>query len=357
MNEIEIVMSFRSLYRALKKSCKDVRWKPSVITYEYNAMKNTYKLHQQLVNGTYKLKGYQIFQIHEPKERTIKATKIVDRQFQHSLCDNLVYHQLTKSLISDSCACLLGRGVDYCLDRITKHLVQINGERGTNAWVLKCDVRKYFDSIPHEVAKQAVRKRIQDPQAIYYIEQVIDSFEGDCGIGLGSQLSQLIANAVLDDMDHMIKEQLKIRHYVRYMDDFVLIHEDKEYLKYCRRLIEVRLNRLGLSLNPKSCMYPLSQGVKMLHWHFYIKSSGKILRRMENNRPAKQRRRLSKILQMERAGELPEGTAQKTHMSWLANAKRGDTYIWRKEMHEYYNRLTGGINNETGNIGTACGQT
>ena len=329
------VQSFKYLYRGLKKSCRNVRWKPSVISYESNSLKNTYLLKKRLDAGKYKPSQYQTFQIHEPKERTIKATKIIDRQFQHSLCDNLVYECFAKSLITDTCACIVGRGVDYCLDRITHHLVQIN-RGGGSWWVLKCDVGHYFDSIDHDVAKAAVRKRVPDGDAVRYINQIIDSF-GPVGIGLGSQLSQLIANAVLDDLDHYIKEQLRIRHYIRYMDDFVLMHENKEYLQECKNKIRIWLKDHKLRMNPKSCIYPLDQGIKMLHWHFYIKPSGKILRRMECERPAKQRQKLLSMAGKESHGELPHGTTFLTHSAWMENTRKGNTYMVRKQMHNFYN--------------------
>lgn len=333
------VCSFKNLYVGLKKSCRNVRWKTSVITYESNAIKNTHKLREQLLAGKYKPKGYQVFTIHEPKERIIKATKIVDRQFQHSLCDNLVYGALTKSLIVDSCACLEGRGVDYCLNRITKHMVEYRKQYQADGWVLKCDIHKFFDSINHDLAKAAVHKRLHDPDACHYVCQIIDSFEGDTGIGLGSQLSQLIANAFLDDLDHFIKEKLHIRHYIRYMDDFVLFYPDKRYLQYCKEQINNWLTEHKLAFNPKTCIYPFRQGIKMLHWHFTVMPSGKILRRMECTRQSKQRKILRTIISKEARGEVPEHTAIKTHMSWLANADRGNTYYLRKQMHAYYNGL------------------
>ena len=120
--EFENIISFDNLYKGLKDSCRNVRWKSSVMSYEMNAIQNTYQLRQDLLNGKYKIQPYQIFQIHEPKERTIVATRIRDRQFQHSLVDNYLYDQLTKSFIGDNCACLRNRGVDDCLHRMTRHL-------------------------------------------------------------------------------------------------------------------------------------------------------------------------------------------------------------------------------------------
>ena len=126
--EFENIISFDNLYNGLKDSCRNVRWKSSVMSYEMNAIQNTYQLRQDLLNGKYKIQPYQIFQIHEPKERTIVATRIRDRQFQHSLVDNYLYDQLTKSFIRDNCACLRGRGVDDCLSSKYRKLVGLSGD-------------------------------------------------------------------------------------------------------------------------------------------------------------------------------------------------------------------------------------
>ena len=329
---------FKNLRKGLAKSCRNVRWKASVISYEAHAIERTYELRQQLLAGTYKVSDYQVFHVHEPKERTIMATSIKDRQFQHSLCDNLVYDAMMRSAIVDSCACMKGRGVDYCLNRVTHHLVKYFRHHGREGWVLKCDVHHYFDSIDHDVAKAAVRKRVHDPDAVRYIDQVIDSF-GEIGIGLGSQLSQLIANAILDDLDHFIKEQLHVRHYVRYIDDFVLIHHDKQFLQECLARIREWMTAHRLELNRKTCIYPLKQGAKMLHWRFCITPSGRILRRMEKKKLGKQRRKLKKLAAKEAAGLMPPGTVGASHRSWMSGIRRGDTWYEQRRMHEFYNNL------------------
>ena len=329
-------LDFDSLYKGLTQCCRSVRWKDSVVGYENNGLKNTYKLRKDLLNGTYQISKYQRFKVFEPKERDIVATRIRDRQFQRTLCDSGLYEMMTKSFIHDSGACLEGRGVDYTLDRMTKHLRRYNIEHGRDGWVLKCDIRHYFQSIPHGVAKAAIRKRVPDKEIADKACDIVDSFGGDKGIGLGSQVSQLIALAVLDDLDHYIKERLRIKHYIRYMDDFILVHPDKEYLKTCRKIIELKLEELGLELNEKTKIYPLKQGVKLLQWRFRITPSGKILRRMNKNKSGKQRRKLKKLFRKELEGKYKSGTAKESLISFLANASRGDTYFVRRRMTYFY---------------------
>ena len=333
------VISFDNLYKGLKQSCRNVRWKDSTVGYETNALKNTYRLRQGLLSGKYKIDKYQHFTVYEPKKREIMATRIKDRQFQRSLCENGLYEQLTKSFIKDNCACLKGRGVDYTLDRLTAHLRRFYSNHGNDGWVLKCDIHHFFPSIRHDVAKSAVRKRVKDQDIAERTCEIIDSFGGEVGIGLGSQVSQLVALAVLDDLDHFIKEKLRVKHYLRYMDDFVLIHQDKAFLKLCLAEIEKRINAIGLSLNKKTALYPLRQGVKMLQWRFVVAESGAIVRKMDKKKQGKQRRKLRKLYQKEAQGEYARGTTLESCVSWCANAARGDTYHERKKMVSYYREL------------------
>lgn len=342
MNDFERITDFHNLYKGLKASCKNVRWKDSVIGYEANALKNTYHLRQSLLNQNYKIQPYQIFIVHEPKERTIVATRIRDRQFQHALVDEVAYHQLVNSFITDSSACLRGRGVDYCLNRTTKHLVSYFRKHGSDGWVYKFDIKNYFQSISHDLAKRIVQKRIKDRRVQTELFRIIDSYEGDNGLGLGSQVNQLLALAALDELDHYIKEKLRIKYYIRYMDDFILIHEDKQYLRQCRVEIEEKLKGLGLSLNEnKTVLKPLSQGFELLKWKFMLKPSGRIIRRMRRSKITKQTKKITKLIEMEEKGDVAPGTCNQSMMSFMANAKRGDTFSERREIAKYYHKKTG----------------
>ena len=330
---------FEKLYKGLKASCRNVRWKDSIVDYENNGLKNTYFLKNDILNGTYELQPYMTFKIYEPKERDIVATGIRDRQFQHSLVDNYFYDKITRSFIRDNVACLKGRGVDDFLNRLTAHLRKYYLKHGNEGWVLKCDIHHYFQSIPHSVAKSALEKRIDDPEALGFAFRVIDSYDGDYGLGLGSQLCQLIALAVLDDMDHMVKEDLKIKHYIRYMDDFVLIHHDKDYLKHCKKVIEDHLSTLGLRLNSKTKIHPIKQGIKMLHWNIFLTDTGRIVKKMERKKISKFTKHVAKVMNLEKEGKIPKGSSDFSLQSWLANANRGDTYYSRKEMLKRYKDL------------------
>jgi retron-type reverse transcriptase len=341
----EKVISFGALYEGLQKAQRNVMWKDSVCGYSMNSLENTLKLREELENGTYQISQYQRFMIHEPKLREIVATRIRDRQFQRSICDNALYRDMTRTFIYDNCACLRGKGVDFALNRLETHLRRYYRKHGNDGWVLRCDIRHYFPETPHEVAKAAIRKRVKDPRCAKAAEDIIDSFGGDRGIGLGSQVSQLVELAVLDDIDHFIKERLRIKHYVRYMDDFILIHEDRKVLENAMREIISRINALGLEMNKKTQIGPLRHGIRFLKWRFILTDSGKVIRRIGRQSIVKERRKLKKLAEKIKRGEIPEDFLWLSFQSWRANAMRGHTtkVVWH--MEQLYNKLKEEITN------------
>lgn len=335
-NYYDKAISFEGLYKGLKAACRNVRWKDSVIRYEAYGLRNTYKLRQALLNNTYEISPYQVFQVHEPKERTIYAPRLIDRQLQHALCDNGLYDDIAEHFIRDSMACQRGRGTDDALQRFKVHLSRYWRQYGNEGWVLKCDIHHFFPTTPHKVVKQFARKYISDSQAADMVCRIIDSFPGEVGLGLGSQISQIMELLVLSELDHFIKEKLHIKYYIRYMDDFILIHSDKQYLEYCLAEINKQIIALGLELNKKTTLQPLSQGVVFLKWHYYIKPTGAIILKMNKKKLSKQKRRMRKMLPLCGALKVRESL-----VSFLANAQRGNTHHTQYYMKQYYRELTG----------------
>lgn len=317
------IISFESLYRAAKVCRRSVMWKDATARWCANGLKEIYRLRQELLDGTYQIRRYHCFVVTDPKRREVMATSMRDRVFQRSMCDNYLYHALTKGLIRDNFACQKGRGVDDALDRMDAHLHRYYRHNGADGWVLKCDIRKYFASTRHDVAKAAVRKRVSDDHVYQAVCQIIDSFGADgVGIGLGSQVSQLVELCVLDDMDHMIKERLRVKHYLRYMDDFVLIHPDKEFLLKCWREIEAHLAEIGLELNQKTQLSPLAHGVKWLKWRFVLTDSGRVVRYPARGRIIHERRKLRRIHGLVVAGRVDDDLPVVSFVSWAASTER-----------------------------------
>lgn len=322
MNYQPKTITFEKLYKGLIKCRRGVRWKDGVAVYSANALKNTYRLKQDLDNKRYKIKPYRYFVVTDPKRRDVMATSIRDRQFQRALCDNYLYHEITRHFIYDNCACQKNKGTDFALRRMKAHLQKYYRKHGSEGWVLKCDIHHFFAETPHEIAKTAVRKRVRDDTVFKYVCQIIDSFSGDKGIGLGSQVSQLVQLAVLDDLDHHIKERLRIEHYVRYMDDFVLIYPDKDYLKKCLEVIKEKLSEIGLSLNAKTQLFPIRQGIQWLKWRYILTNSGKVLMTPDAGKIKREKRKRIKLLKLYEENKITIKQIKEHSDSWAASVKK-----------------------------------
>ena len=349
MNQMEesvknLVCSVDELYKAVAKCKRNVAWKDSVCNYTRRRLYNCNALHESLMNGTYEISKYSIFYVHEPKERKIVSTRMKDRVFQRSLCDNYLYEEITKHFVYDNCACQRGKGTKFARDRLKIHMSKYYRKHGTNGFVLKIDLSNYFGSTRHDVATAAIRKRVEDKWACQEVERIISSFndgeDPEVGLGLGSEVTQLIELAVLDDVDHFIKEYLKIKHYVRYMDDFILIHEDKEYLKECKKLIEEKLKQLHLTMNKKKTqIFPLTQRIKFLGFSYELKDTGKIIMRVLPKKVSHERRKLKKLVERAKNGIMTRDAVDNCFISWKAHAMQGNTHNLVKKMEEYYQSL------------------
>lgn len=331
------ITSFASLYEAMRKCRLGVMWKDGTARYVTNGLVETHNLRKEILDGTYRIRPYKQFEITDPKRRIVMAMHMRDRQYQRSICDNYLYEQITKGFIRDNYGCQKGRGMDDAMNRMDAHLHRYYRKYGAEGWVLKCDIRKYFPSTLHSVAKAAVAKRVPDEHVRKAVFDIIDSFGGDRGIGLGSQVSQLIQLAVLDDMDHYIKEVMRVKHYLRYMDDFVLIHHDKAFLKECLAKIRDILADLGLELNEKTAIFPLKQGIRWLQWRFILTPTGKVIRLQGKKSVHRERRKLRHM----KARGLSIEKARESVQAWIASALRGNARRHIAEMKRYFEMIFG----------------
>lgn len=157
---------------------------------------------------------------------------------------------------------------------------------------------------------------------------------------MGSQITQLAQLSVLSGMDHHIKEKLSIKHYIRYMDDFHLIHQDKEYLKHCLSEIEDIVQDLGLNLNKKKThIYPLRQGIKFLGFRFLLSDTGKIIRLLRKENVSHERRKLKRMCDLVKEGKMTKAHVDECYNSWKAHASKGNTYKLLQNMDRFYKTL------------------
>ena len=330
------IYDFECMYKAYRASLRGKCWKASTNRYRVNALERIVYQKNALKKREYEMGNYNVFKITEPKERTIKATSFSDKVVQRSLCDNVLEPVFERSLIYDNYACRRGKGTHAALKRTEQFYRQAFKKHGLDVWVLKCDVEKYFDSIDHEELKKLMRKYFNEPDLLGLLDNIISSSGGSCGVPIGNQSSQWFAITFLNGLDHLIKEKLRIKWYVRYMDDFMLVHHDREYLRYCKRVIEEYLAGLKLSLNGKSHIFPLAHGVDFLGFHTYVTSTGKLIKKVRHDSNKRIKRKLKKFKVLYEKGERSEKQISQAYNSWKNHAKHGDSFYLRKMMDEKY---------------------
>jgi len=336
----ERIYAFKNLYNAYKEARKGKRWKDAAIKFEINLMEALLLLKYQLQNKTYTLAPYNRFYVYEPKERLVMSNSYKDKVVQHSLCDNVLEPILIKSFIYDNYASQVGKGTDLGLSRLTEFLHKYYRQhKSADGWVLKCDIRKFFYNINHGILKSLLRKHISCENTLWLLDMIIDSTEGEVGIPIGNQSSQLFALLYLNGLDHYIKEKLGIKFYGRYMDDFYLIHEDKEFLKKCLNEIRSYVGKLGLELNEKTQISPLRNGIDFLGFHTYLTDSGKVIRKLRRQSKTGICRRLKKFKGLHEQGRLPMTRIECSYRSWRGHAERGNCYHLIRKTDKLYNEL------------------
>lgn len=321
------ILTFDNLLEAARQCSRGVKWKDSIAkwTHPRNLALNCLKLKEELDNGTYKLGGYVVFDINEPKPRTIRSPKFRDRVVQRAMCNAGLYHDLTRGNIYDNGACQNGKGTTFMMDRLNCHLQRYWRKHGNVGWALRLDIHQFFNSIPHDQLKTLVAKKITCAEFRIRVNEVIESFK-DPGIGLGSQVSQLLAISYLSEIDHYIKEKLRVSYYVRYSDDIVIIHHDKSFLQRTWSQIAEKLTELGLQLNPKSNLQPLKHGVKFLKFRFVLTETGKVVRILDRQNIVRIRKRLRKLKNKIITGERQWHDMTNSFNSWKAHAELGNSH-------------------------------
>jgi len=338
------ICNFDNLYKAMMKCRKGVMWKDSVARYVNNGLASILKLQNDLESGKYEIDDYYRFVIHEPKKREIVSNRFKDRVFQRSMVDNYLYNTIARSFIYDNCACQVGKGTDFARDRLKCHMQRFFRKHGLDGYVLKCDIRNYFGSTNHKKSLSFLKKYVNNPWVYAHLEAIFDSYSDESnpgvGLGLGSQINQLTQLLFLSELDHMIKERLGIKQYIRYMDDFLLLHHDKTYLKHCRQEIEHYLDDLGLRLNEKKTqIFLLKQGINYLGFKFRLTNTGKVLMLLSKENVKKRKRKLRKYKRLVDEGRMTREKANQCYESWKAHAKKGNSYKLLQRMDAYYASL------------------
>ena len=326
MTDFEKVIDFHNMYRAFRRAKSGKGFRKSSARFDAAALDGIHTLINQLRTKEYRVSPYSEFKVYEPKERIIQTTSFKDKVVQHSLCDNVIMPRLEKVFIYDNCAGQKGKGTLFGLDRLSQQMRQFYDRYGFNGYILKCDIRKFFYNIPHEQLKDIVEYHFgYDQDVLWLCNLYIDSTAGS-GIPLGNQINQGFALLYLDGMDKLIKHELGIEFYGRYMDDFWLIHPSKEYLKHCLEVITAYLESLALELNGKTQIFPFRNGVSYLGFHTYISKSGRPIRKLKNQNKRNAQRKFLKMAKLASAGKLPKENLKASYGAWKNHISHGDCH-------------------------------
>lgn len=275
MNNYYDTISFNNLYASSLKCCRGVKWKKSTAHYLLNQLEETHKLYESLHNGTYRESKHKVFKVYEPKEREVMSICFRDRVYQRTLNDLLLYPIMTKSFVYDNCACQHNKGTDFARNRIKTHLRRYYQHYGDNkGYLLHIDIKKYYPNMSHKVAINLFKEQL--PKDVFEkVFDILKMYKGEKGYYAGSQLIQILGISILNKIDHYIKEQLKVKHYVRYMDDLFLIIRNNP--TYYLENIKKELNKIEFEINKeKTKIKKLYQGDTFLGFKFLLSNSGKV---------------------------------------------------------------------------------
>lgn len=328
------LFTFEHLYQAHLKARKCKRNKKDVILFELDLSANLWDLYHRLHNRTYEVSGYHKFIIYEPKQREIQALTYKDRVVQHVLCDLYLYPLLTKRFIYDNGACQKGKGTDFALDRLSQFFRAYYKTTGTNqGYILKADIHHFFPSVNHAVLKEKLRCVVDEPEILHLLEKIIDSYNAETGVGIpmGNQTSQMFALFYLDALDRLVKEQLRVKYYLRYMDDCILLSDSKPFLQDCLTQMRTLVERDQLEFNQKTQIFPMQNGVDFLGFHFYLLDTGKVIRKLRTSSKKRFKRRLKKMKRQFEAGKIDVEDIQKTLPGFQGHLQRGNTWLLRQQ--------------------------
>lgn len=345
--EIEKIIGFEALWESAMKCKRGVTWKDSVANYVLNAVPETAKLEKELHDGTYKERPHKYFTITYPKERAIMSISFRDRVYQRSLNDVGIYPTMEKSFIYDNCACQKDKGTDFARGRFKCHLQRFWRKHGTDGYCLKMDVRGYYPNMRHDVAKEVYRRKL-DPEVYERAAEILDSFPGEKGFNPGSQIIQICGISVLDQIDHYIKERLRVKRYIRYMDDMMILVPDVESAEKIKADIDGKLGEIGFELHPdKTEIIPLKRGIMFLGFRFRLTETGRVVMTVDPERVKAIRKKLYRMAQKAKREEIRKEKVAESYMSWRNHAAKGDSWKLLHRMDTYYRNLWRDNNGES----------
>jgi RNA-directed DNA polymerase len=335
------ICDLTNLYRAYRAAARGKRGKPAVAAFEFDLEENLLQLREELTAQSYTPGPYRHFTIHYPKHRKISAAPFRDRVVHHALVRQ-IEPIFERRFIHDSYACRVGRGTHRALDRCQEFARQCQ-------YVLQCDLVQFFPSVDHQLLWDVLTCPIADPDTLWLIGRILDSgagvladeydmvwFPGDDltaagrprGLPIGNLTSQFWANCLLNELDQFVKRELKCRHYMRYVDDLLLFHDDTRTLHRWRVLTGEFLGEWRLKLHERQArVYPVSTGVPFLGFRIYPDH-----RRLKPANGRAYSQRLKVLLVQYATGEIDLEHLTASVQGWANHTRYGDTWGLRRTL-------------------------
>lgn len=345
-DDMDAVLDGNALVAAFYESKREVSWKASVQRYEMNLLRNTLESKRKLERGEDVSQGFIEFSLCERgKTRWIKSVHIKERCIQRSLCDNALVPVIQRGMIYDNGASMRNKGIHFALNRLDAHLHRYYRKNGfsNEGYILCIDFSGYFDNILHEPVYDILRKEFKDERILRLSRQLIEPFDKngeEKSLGIGSQISQILAVRYPTEIDMYVKQKLRIKYYARYMDDSYLIHHDKEYLKQCLEELKPLYEKYGIKVNTKKTqIVKLSKGFTFLKVHHILNENGKIIKKPCKASIVRERRKLKKLKKKLDEGVLQYSDIACQYSSWRGYISYTDSHNTAKRMDKLHDEL------------------
>ncbi|MFU0784481.1 MAG: hypothetical protein ACFWT2_15525 [Thermoanaerobacterium thermosaccharolyticum] len=342
----EQIYDYENLYLAYLEARKGKRYRQDVLEFSANLEENLIQIQNELIWKMYKVGRYREFYVYEPKKRLIMALPFKDRVVQWAIY-RVLNPLFDKTFIEHSYACRIGKGTHKAAHKL-QYWLRKTDRKLEKYYYLKMDISKYFYRVDHSIALKIIEKKIKDEDVLWLLKEIIENEDkpfglplgtepGDCskdmrlydkGMPIGNLTSQLLANIYLNELDQFCKHKLRIKYYVRYMDDFIILHHDKKYLHRLKLEIESFLNNnLELHTNKKTCIRPTTVGIEFVGfriWPTHMK--------LKKKTAIKMKRWLKYLKKAYARGEVDFNTVNATVQSYLGVLKHCNSYYLKQSI-------------------------
>lgn len=334
-----LVIDYDHLYVSMMKCRRGVSWKPSVKHFLLNSVEETLKMERDLESGKWTNGTPRPIKIYYPKRRDALSIPFRDRVYQRSINDNVLYPKMSKKFIYDNCACQIGKGTDFARKQVKQHLWRYYTHHKNNGYVLQIDIHGYYSNMRHDSVRRTFSS-IDNDTFTRCMSILNDQYSGDIGFNPGSQMVQIAGISVLNPLDHFIKEKLRVKHYIRYMDDFWLLTNSKIDAESWLKAIQNKLSSLGLEINKnKTKIIQLKQGFSFLGFNYKLLDSGKVLMTVNSQCVKHEKLKILRMSNKVRRGDMTEDKMRESYNSTINYIMLGNSTKLVNKLDHYYKEV------------------